>query len=111
MIKKEKSLYYFVLAFVMFLWACNSTRLNVTPASSNERHTSMSTEMAEEAVIATQLTVQTQTALTQTVSPTMTLMSIAKPTQSTTLVPTLHPLPNSTPIGKGAYFIVPSDAL
>lgn len=93
MIKKEKSAGYFVLTFVMLLWACSSTRPEVTPTSGAEQQE------------------QTQRVLTQTVVPTMTLMPFGPPTQTTPLIPTLPPIPNSTPAQIGAYFDVPSDVL
>jgi len=77
----------------MFQWACSSPRSDVTPSSSDEQQE------------------QTQHVLTQTLIPTMTLTPFPTSTQPTLLIPTLHPIPNSTPAGIGAYFDVPSDVL
>jgi hypothetical protein len=101
MIKKDKLVCYFVLSFVMFLWACNSTRLNAT---------SSFTEVPHDAVITTEHGRQTQSALAQTILPTVTFMPTITPTPPIALVPTLTAILNSTPVWKGAYFNVPSDA-
>ena len=105
MTKQPKVLYYFFLALIIFLWACNSTRLNVTPPSGEELSTLIFTEMPEEAAVATEHSIQTQNALTQAVLPTLTS------TPPVADLPTLTAIPNSTPAGVGAFLNVAPNVL
>lgn len=84
---------------VTSLWACNSTRSNSAPSPDVSFSTVPSTEMPEEAAIATEHMIQTQNALTQVAFLSLTPLS------------TLTPIPDSTPAGGGAYLSVPANVL
>ena len=103
--KRQKFLYYFILAHIMLLLACTSRQLDVTPSAGNASATLPFTEIPEEAVVATEHWIQTQNALTQAALPTLTSTPPAAD------LPTLTAIPNSTPAGVGAFLNVSPNVL
>lgn len=110
-IKPPKVIYCFIPALIIILWACSSTRTDVTPSAGDESPTLILTEIPEEAIVATEHMIQTQNALTQAVLPTLTRLPTVTPTQPFANLSTLTPIPNSTPAGVGAFLDVAPDIL
>lgn len=110
-IKTPKVIYCFIPALIIILWACSSTRSDITPSADHESLTTPFTVISEEAVVATEHWLQTQNAMTQTALPTLTPLSTFSPSQPVDNLSTITPIPNSTPAGAGAYLDVPVDVL
>lgn len=99
--ERDKSFLVLLLVVTTLILGCAQTHLT-TPSLTF-------TEIPEEVSIATEYWVQTQNVLKQETLPT--ILSLPTLTLTDISLPTLTPLPNSTPAAIGAYFDVPSDVL
>jgi hypothetical protein len=103
-----RNIFIFLFVAVTILSACYPVNVKLTPSAvSTQQPVTTITQISEEALIGTEqamaMTVQAEGALTRA----------AQPTQTSILahLPTLTPIPNSTPAQKGAFFDVSPDIL